>query len=238
MGPPRRTAPGGGTPDRAEKQPDGHVQRLAERERLADLRERDADERERIADLRDRDADERERVADERELMADQREQRLGERAMWLRQRSRELRQRTTDARERAAQAVEAATAALKSNSERTSRAEAALDRAHARASRERASADRARKVGELHPDRPRYDFSELADRVSELRHKTAAAAVHLAESEEAVARVHEELAAREPGNAEHQRVARDAGEAARRAREIERRFSGRGKPEPTSGLG
>ena len=47
---------------------------LRERERLADLRDQEADERDRRADLREIRADQRERLADERDLIADKRD--------------------------------------------------------------------------------------------------------------------------------------------------------------------
>ena len=104
--------------------------------------------------------------------------------------------------------------------------AEAALNRAYASAARERASAARSVKQGEQHPAPSKRDFTGLADRVSALRERTAAAADRLAETEEQVARVNDELAAREPGNPEYKRRADEAREAMRRARETARKYS------------
>ena len=72
----------------------------------------------------------------------------------------------------------------------------------------------------------PRRDFTDLAVRVSALRDRTAAAAARLAETEEQVARVNDELASRHPGNPEYKRLASEARDAVRRAREIERKYS------------
>ena len=65
-----------------------------------------------------------------------------------------------------------------------------------------------------------------LANRVSALREGTAAAAFLLADSEEEVARVHDWLASRDPGNPDCQRLDREAREAARSARETEWKYS------------
>jgi hypothetical protein len=100
-------------------------------------------------------------------------------------------------------------------------RAEAALNRAYAHAARQRASEARSVKRGEQ-----QRDFTDLADHVSALRERTAAAAARLAETEELVARIHDSLASHNPGNPEHKRLANEAREAMRRAREIERKYS------------
>jgi hypothetical protein len=105
-------------------------------------------------------------------------------------------------------------------------RAEAALNRAYASDARERASAARSVKRGEQHPAPSARDFTDLADRVSALRERTATAAARLAETEEPVARVHDRLAAREPENPEYKRRADEAREAMRQAREIARKYS------------
>jgi len=208
------TAPGrdAASPGRSGRQAD-------ERERRADERERRADEREREADERERQADEREREADEREREADEREERLEEQTTRLRQRAAEL-------RARAAQAVDQAETVLDASRDRVRRAEAALNRAHAGAARKRATAARSVKRGERHPAPPRRDFTDLAVRVSALRDRTAAAAARLAETEEQVARINDELASRDPGNPQYKRLASEARDAMRRAREIERKYS------------
>lgn len=105
-------------------------------------------------------------------------------------------------------------------------RAEAALNRAYAHVARARARDSRAIWLGEQRPTGSHVEFGELIARVAALRERTAAAAAQLADSEEVVARVHDGLAAREPGNPEYKRLAREAREAARSAREAEQRYS------------
>jgi len=105
-------------------------------------------------------------------------------------------------------------------------RAEAALSRAYANATRKRATIARSVKRGDQRPARQQRDFTDLADRVSALRQRTAEAAALLAATEEHAAHIFDELAAREPGNPEHKRLASEAREAVRRAREIEQKYS------------
>jgi hypothetical protein len=107
----------------------------------------------------------------------------------------------------------------LAANQDRVRRAEAAL-------SREQASAARSVTRSGQHPAARYRDVTDLADRVSALRKRTAAAAVRLASAEEQAARIYDELAAREPGNPELERLAGEAREAMRRARETERKYS------------
>ncbi len=189
-------------------------------------RGRQPDERMRRLEERERQVAEREREADEREREADNREERLEERGARLRQQAAELRAHGRNVRERAVQAVEGANTALDASQDRMRRAEAALGRAYARAARERASTARSMKRGEHQPPLPQREFTGLADHVSELRERTAAAAARLAVTEEQVARVYDELAARDPGNREYERRANEAREAMRRARETARKYS------------
>jgi len=184
-------------------------------------------ERERRLEERERQADERERQADEREREADKREERLAERGTQLRQHAAELRARGRSVREQASQAVEEANTVLEASLDHMRRTEAALDRAYASAAREQANIARAVMRGQQHPAPQQRDLTDLANRVSALRKRTAAAAARLAETEELVAHVHDELAAREPGNPEYKRRANEAREAMRRARETERKYSG-----------
>ena len=200
-------------------------QRLHRRERDADQRERWLHRREREADEREREADEREREADERDRDADQREQRLQERAARLRRRAEELRARGDDVRERADQAIEQANAVLDATRDRARRAGGTINRGYARAARERANVVRSARRGARHPVYRRQDFAELAGRFSALRERTAAAAALLADNEEKIARFHDELASHEPANPVYIRLANEAREAARRAREYERKY-------------
>jgi hypothetical protein len=180
----------------------------------AEMAARAADERERAADEREHEADERERAADGRDRVAQ------------LRDRGVELRTRATGVRERAEQAIEEAKIVLEANRDGMRRAEAALNRAHANDAREQASAARAVTRGEQHPAPRPADHTSLCDRISELRKSTAAAAGRLARTEERVARIHDELAAREPENPQHKRLVGEAREAARQAREAEQKYS------------
>jgi len=137
-----------------------------------------------------------------------------------------ELRARAASVREEAAQAVAQAEIVLDACRDRVRRAEAALNRAYAGAARERANVARSVKRGEQRPEPQQRDFTDMADRASALRQRTAAAAAGLAKTEEQAARVLDELAARDPGNPEHKRLANEAREAMRRARETEWKYS------------
>jgi G3E family GTPase len=166
------------------------------------------------------------RQAREREREADEREERLEERGERVRQRAVEVRAQVASVRERAAQAVEEADTILVTSQDRVRRAEAALNRAVAHAARQRANIARSVMRGGQHPAPWQRDFTDLADHVSALRERTAAAAARLAETEELVARIHDSLASQNPRNPEHKRLANEAREAMRRAREIERKYS------------
>ena len=180
----------------------------------------------RQAGERERGLEEREHQADAREREADQREERLEEQTARLRQRAVEVRSRARSVRGQAAQAVEQAETVLDGSQDRVRRAEAAVRRAYAGAARVRASAARSVKRGEQHPASQQRDFADLVDRLSTLRGRTAAAAARLAETEEQVARINDELAARDPGNPKYKRLASEAREAMRRARKVERKYS------------
>lgn len=166
-------------------------------------------------------AGERARRLDEREHQADERD-----RDAQLRQHAAELRARAASIRGRAAQAVERAETVLDACQDHVRRAEAMLSPAYASAAREQANVARAVKRGEQHPAPSQPDFTDLAGRVSELRKRTAKAAADLVKTEEQVARIHDELAARERGSPRHKRLADEAREAIRRARDIERKYS------------
>jgi hypothetical protein len=142
-----------------------------------------------------------------------------------LRQRAKELRARGDDVRERAEHAVEQANVVLDATRDHARRAEATINRASARAARERANVARSARRGALHPVYRQQDFAEQADRFSALRKRTAEAAAQLAENEEEAGRFHDELASHDPANPEYMRLANEAREAARKARECERKF-------------
>ena len=151
------------------------------------------------------------------------RERRLeeGEGQVAKRERTADERERAADQRERAAQAVEEADKILETSQDRVRRTEASLNRAYAHAARQQASIARSVKRNEQ-----QRDFTDLAHHVAALRERTAAAAARLAETEELVARVHDSLAANNPENPGHKRLANEAREAMRQAREIERKYS------------
>jgi len=189
--------------DRAEgTAPEGDAASPGRGRREVGVRERRLEEGEGQVAKRERTADERERAADQRERAADQRE-------------------RAAEKRERAAQAVEEADKILETSQDRVRRTEASLNRAYAHAARQQASIARSVKRNEQ-----QRDFTDLAHHVAALRERTAAAAARLAETEELVARVHDSLAANNPENPGHKRLANEAREAMRQAREIERKYS------------
>ena len=175
---------------------------------------------------REHQIDEREREADEREREADEREEHLQERAARLRQHAVKLRARGMDIRGQAEQAVERAAAVLRASQDRMRRAEAALGREYARAARQQANVARSVWQGEQRPVPQQRDVTDRIARVSAMRKRTAAAAARLAETEQQAARILDELAARDPGNLQQKRLADEAREAARRARESERKYS------------
>ncbi len=190
-----RAAAGGGA------EPAGHgAEQGGERER-------------RLADRGDRAAG-REREADERETYERQ-----------LRKHAAELRASGASLREQAEQAVEQAKAVLEASQDRVRRAGAGLRQAHVSAAPEQASVAGRAEPGNRHPFPRQREFAGLADRVSALRRRTAVAAARLASAEEEAARIFDEPAAREPGHPEHKRLASEARETMRRAREAERKY-------------
>jgi HEPN domain-containing protein len=99
------------------------------------------------------------------------------------------------------------------------------LDRAYARDARQWESVARAVQRGDQRPGPRQHNLTELTDRVTAVRNRTAAAAAQLVNEEEQIARINDELASHDPGNPEYKRLADEAREAARRAREIARRY-------------
>jgi len=186
----------------------------------ADEREPEADERERLADERDRGADERESKADDRETEADKREQRLFERAQELRAYSADLERRTREAIDHSRQL-------LADRGRHLDQEEAALHRPAVQGEWEQGAVDRAtaRSAQEL---AYRDHFATQAEHADWLRSQLASAAAALAATEEKVAKVNDKLAASRPELADKYRhIAELARQEARKAREIERTFSG-----------
>jgi hypothetical protein len=151
--------------------------------------------------------------------LGDERGQQLEERAAQLRRRSAELLAQVDSARGRAEQAVKHARAILDASRDRVRRAEAVLLRAEAQAAG-------SLELGDRRPAPPAAGVTGMAGRSSALRERTAAAAAQLARCEEITARVHDDLASRDPGNPQYRRLADEARRAARWAREMEQRYS------------
>jgi len=198
-------------------------QRLAEeRQRKADEREAGADERETRADERERLADERERLADERERAVDQREAGLDERERELVARGQHLSMAIEDLEQRTRATIERSRALLARSGKRLDRGEEAVKRSRARREREQADIDRASAEAERGLTTWLPDPGPMIERSRRLRQQALTAIEAFAATEEQIARVHEDLAASKPGHREeYRRVARQARDTARRAREI-----------------
>lgn len=128
---------------------------------------------------------------------------------------------------ERAHESIERARAVLAASGDRLDRSEAALKRLAARVAREQADVDKSVAHSERDLQRQPPDPGDLIERAATLRNQIAAAIADLASTEEAIARMHDELAARYPRQSgEHLRAADEARTAARLARETGRRLN------------
>ena len=124
--------------------------------------------------------------------------------------------------------AIERSRALLAASGDRLDRTEAALRRAAARAQRNQAEIDRAVAQGERDLARQPPDPGEQIEQAKALRKRLAETAAALAATEERVAQVHDELAARRPEHAsDYRRIADEARQAASRAQEVGRQFAG-----------
>jgi hypothetical protein len=202
-------------------------ERFAERERLADKRDRTANEREAVADEREQRADEREREADRRESALIERLRKVDERERELDERRRALGDAAKTLEERASQAIERSRALLALSGERLDRKEAAVVRDRAARERQaeidRASAESERSQAALPPDP-----GKAIERAKALRKRALAAIDAFAANEDEIARIYEQLAAERPERRDqYQRTAEQARTAACRARETVRTFTG-----------
>jgi hypothetical protein len=200
---------------------------LEERERIADVREREANEREALADQRERKGDEREREADRREAALNQRQREIDERERELDEHRRALGEAVESLEQRALETVERSRALLALSGQRVGRHTAAVKRVQAH--RERQQAELGRAVAEIRREHAAVlpDPSEAIKRARVLREQAIGAMEALAANEDQIARIHEELAASLPERrGEYQRTAEQARAGARRARELVRKFT------------
>ncbi|HYK26974.1 MAG TPA: hypothetical protein VEV61_03320 [Streptosporangiaceae bacterium] len=197
-----------------------------ERDRLAVERQRVADEREAQADLRDRKADERETLADDREREANRRESEQTDRQLKLDERDRDVRIAVRDLNDRMLEAIASSRELLALSELRLAREEAGVRRAVSRRDRDQAEINRAAALSGRELAAAQPDASQLTERNAVLRKQARMALEALAECEEAVARMHEQCAARVPGANDSQLdLAAKAYAVARNAREIIRSF-------------
>jgi hypothetical protein len=117
--------------------------------------------------------------------------------------------------------------ALLALSGEHLDRQEAGAKRKSARRDRQQAEVDRASAKGERHLAAWLPDPGELAARARAARHRAVAALQAFAVTEEEIARIHEDLAARHPERRdEFRRTAEQARTTAHKARELLRTFS------------
>ena len=172
---------------------------LSDRERAADERQARAGTRETLAGERERLADQREREADQREALLDRERQEADEREKDLDERGRRL-----------------------------DRQESAVKRAQARRDRQQADVDRATAETERGLTGWLPGPAKPTERAKALREQALRAIEAFAAHEEEIARIHEDLAASTPSRRdEYRRVAEQARQTARKAREILRAFAG-----------
>ncbi len=204
-----------------ERAADERQFRAEERERLADERQSRADEREARADERERLADQRERAADHREAAQDERDRKSVERGQQLNAVFRDLRTRTLAN-------IEVSRTLLARSGERLNREEEAVRRQQARQERRQAEIDRASAVIELGLATQLPDPGPEIERSRRLRQEILTAIGRFAANEARIARLHEDLAASQPGRREEcRRIAEQARDSARKAREILRTAAG-----------
>lgn len=183
-------------------------------------KERKADERETLADGREQQADRREAAATEREQQVDKREQELQKHGRVLGAAVEGLEQRLLDT-------IERSRALLALSEQRLNRQEAGVRRAQAHREREeaeitRATAETEQRLSDWLPD-PR----SLTERGQSLRKQARLALQAFASSEEQAARLHQDLAARNPGRRqEYLNAAEQARTSARSTRETLKKFT------------
>lgn len=205
------------------------VETHAAREHAADERQFRADERERLADERQVQADEREARADERERLADQRERAADQRETEQDKRDRELPERGQRVnaaflglQARTLANIEVSRSLLARNGQRLDREEQAVGRQQARRERQQAEVERASAEVELALATTVPDPAAEIERSRRLRQKILTAIEAFAASEAQIARLYEDLAASQPGRREeYRRIADQARDTARKAREV-----------------
>ena len=168
-----------------------------------------------------------------REELADDRERRLDDRERRLDERSRTLGREVASAEQRTREAIERSQVLLAAREARRNRSDAALRRAEERHAREREAVERAAAERERERAAEPPDPAQVIERSRWLRKKIAASLEAFAVTEEEVARVHEELAARRgDGGEKHRRIALEARQQMRRARDLAREYGGPPDPE------
>jgi len=131
-------------------------------------------------------------------------------------------------ARQRTLEDIERSRALLAQGAQRLDRHEAAVKRADAGQRRQQAEIDRASAESARGLATQRPDPSQSIERAKALRGRTIAMIAAFAASEEEIALLHEEMAARSPSHREeYRRTAARARETARRALEILESFPG-----------
>jgi len=211
-----------------ERAADDRDRRAIERDRLADERDVQADLRDRKADERETLADERETLADDRELEANRRESEQTDRQLKLDERDRDVRIAARDLNDRMLEAIASSRELLALSELRLAREEAGVRRAVSRSDRDQAEINRAAAQSGRELAAALPDPGQLSERNAVLRKQARTALEALAECEEAVARMHEQCAARVPGANDSQLdLAAKAYAVARNAREIIRSFEG-----------
>lgn len=192
-----------------------------ERQFRADERDRLADERQSLADAREARADEREQLADQRERAADRREAEQDERDEQDRKAS-EPGQRVNTAFADLQANIELSRLLLARSGQRLNREEAAARRQQARRKRQQEEIDRASAETERGLAAWLPDSVQEIERSRRLRQQVLTAIDAFAASEAQIARLHEDLAAADPSRREeHRRIAEQARDTARKAREM-----------------
>lgn len=199
-----------------------------ERDRQADERERGADERQILANERQRKADERDVRADERDRKADERDALANERERGLDERFRKLRREVELQEQRALELIEWSRELRAVRRERLPPQQARVQQRQEREVRQQAQADadRASAVTKPTPTRRPSGASQLAERALKMRSQAVRALEAFVVTEEEVARVHEDLAAKHPErHDEFLHRAEEARRSAQRAHEVLRNF-------------
>jgi hypothetical protein len=195
---------------------------------LSDERDRKANARERLADERECREDQREHRSDEREIQAAKAEVRAEEQERELGERERRLGGPAQGIfGGQVADHIERSRALVEATQQRLQRRYEARDRVNDRAERQQAEVDRASAEGARSRTVWRTPDRRPIERAEALRERTCEVLEAFAAAEDEVARVHEELAASNPGHRDqYRRAAEEAHSAARKARKALRAFT------------